>query len=397
MKNLQTGNRKLIRQINRSIVLNVIKNQGEISRAAIAQFTGLSPATVTGITGHLIDENLVFEKHTEDSAIGRPPILLALNPCGGFVIGIKQMDMGAIGALTDLNGNILAKKTVTLSDNQFETCINMLLELIEHLINSSDIKRKQLMGVGIGIAGVVDFKNGVVKQNPFLGWKNIFLRDALQDRINIPVYLDNDVNTLTQSERWLNSGQTEDNFIVITIGRGIGMGIVINGQIYRGKSGGAGEFGHTVIDPDGPRCNCGQHGCLESLISDPALLTKARQVIGEEITDLDDLIQQANAGHKEAIKILSHAGMLLVRQIANIVNIFDPNLIIISGEGVHRGEIFFSALEKAFRKFIMAGLAEDTEIRIDPWGDDIWALGAASLVIGEIFKSPIEKEGLSKN
>lgn len=397
MSPLPLGNRKLIRSINRSIILNVIKKEGEISRAAIAQLTGLSPATLSGITSQLIDEGLVFEKTTGDSTGGRPPILLALNPRGGFVIGIKLMEGHAVGALTDLNATVLAKGTIDLADKQLETSVEMLVELVNRLIKSSDIRKKQLMGVGIGLAGVIDFAHGIVRQNPFLGWQNIKLRDVLETRMRVPVYVDNDVNTLTLSEKWLNPAQHEEDFIVITIGRGIGMGIVINGQVYRGKSGGAGEFGHLVVDPNGPLCDCGKHGCLESYINDRALIAEAHRIVSPDVIDMDDLIHRASIGNKEAASILSRAGTLLGRQIANLVNLFDPKLIIISGEGIRMGEVFFSAIRTAFHECVMPGLAEDTEIRINSWGDGIWALGAASLVIAEIFKSPIQKEERTEN
>lgn len=392
MNPIPRGNRNLIRSINRFILLNAIKTQGEISRVALAHMIGLSPATVTTITGQLIQEGLVFEKATGYSTGGRPPIMLALNPRGGFVIGIKLMEGHAVGALTDLNATILAKDSIGVADKQVETSIEMLVTLVNRLIQGSDIRKKQLMGVGIGLAGVIDFAHGIVRQNPFFGWRNIQLRNLLETRLRVPVYIDNDVNTLSLSEKWLNQGQAEDNFIVITVGRGIGMGIVIDGQIYRGKGGGAGEFGHVVVDPNGPLCDCGRHGCLESYVSDRALVAEARREVSPDIADLDDLIRCEAAGQAEAAKVLTRAGMLLGRHIANLVNVLDPKLIIISGEGIRMGEVFLSAVRTAFHDCVMPGLAEDTEIRVNSWGDDIWALGAASLVIAEIFKSPIQKE-----
>jgi glucokinase-like ROK family protein len=397
MNPILRGNRALIRSINRSILLNAIKTQGLVSRAALVHITGLSPATVTAITGRLIEEGLVFEKATGDSTGGRPPIMLALNPRGGFVIGIKLMEGHAVGALTDLNATILAKDSIELADKQYETSVETLIALVNRLIHSSGIPTKQLMGLGIGLAGVVDFAHGIVKQNPFFGWRNILLRDVLETRMHVPVYIDNDVNTLTLSEKWLNRGQPEDNFIVITIGRGIGMGIVINGEVYRGKGGGAGELGHVMVDPNGPLCDCGKRGCLESLVSDRALVAEARRNVSPDIADLDDLIQLASEGDAGAAQVLAHAGTLLGRQIANIVNVLDPKLIIISGEGTRMGDVFFSAVRTAFHDCVMTGLAEDTEIRVNSWGDDIWALGAASLVIAEIFKSPIQKEERTEN
>jgi N-acetylglucosamine repressor len=299
--------------------------------------------------------------------------------------------------LTDLNANVLAKGSINLADIKIETSVEALLALVTQLIQSANIKRKQLMGVGIGLAGVIDFSQGIVRQNPFFGWQNIPLREMLESRMRVPVYVDNDVNTLSLSEKWLNPAHPEEDFLVITIGRGIGMGIVINGQVYRGKRGGAGEFGHMIVDPNGPLCDCGKHGCLESFISDKALMEQAHLVVNPDITSLDELISMATNGNKAASSVLTKAGTLLGREIANLVNLFDPKLIIISGEGIRLGELFFSAIRTAFHECVMPGLAEDTEIRVNSWGDSIWALGAASLVIAEIFRSPIQKEERTKN
>ncbi len=389
MPTLPRANRNLIRSINRSIILNAIKTQAVVSRAAIAHLTGLSPATVTAITGQLIKEGLIFEKTTGDSTGGRPPIMLALNPRGGFVIGIKLMEDQVVGALTDLNATILAKDSTSLSSVDVETVVETVAALVTRLIHTSDIRKKQLMGVGVGLAGVVDYADGIVRQNPFFGWQNIPLRDLLQTRLKVPIFIDNDVNTLTLSEKWLGVGKPVENFVVITIGRGVGMGIVLDGRIYRGRAGGAGEFGHVVVDPSGPLCDCGKHGCLESLVSDRALVQTARREVDSNIENLDGLLKLAQAGRPEALAVLKQAGGLLGREIANLVNVLDPNLIVISGEGIRMGETFFSAVRTTFHENVMPGLAEDTEIRVDSWGDDIWALGAASLVIAGIFNSPI--------
>lgn len=203
----------------------------------------------------------------------------------------------------------------------------------------------------------------------------------MQSRLKVPIYIDNDVNTLTLWERWLGSGIAEDNFVVVTIGRGIGMGIVINGQIYRGKGGGAGELGHVVVNPERPLCSCGKHSCLESYISDGALINIARKSVSADVRDLDDLVGRAEAGNSAAIAVLETAGALLGREIANLVNVLDPKLVVISGEGVKVGVIFFAAMRSALHIHVMPGLAEDTEIRVASCGDDVWARGAASVVI----------------
>jgi predicted NBD/HSP70 family sugar kinase len=391
------GNRDLIRAINRSAVLNMIKARGPISRREVAQRTGLSAATVTGITADLIAEGLIFEKAQGDSRKGRPPILLALNPRGGYVIGLKLTEGLVIGALTDLEATVLAKRQVELAGHRVEDAVEAMAEAVRGLVADGRIRRGQLLGVGVGLAGTVDAERGLLRQSPHFGWRDVPLGDMLQRRVRVPVWIDNDVNTLTLTEKWFGEGQGVDDFLTVTVGRGVGMGIVVNGQVYRGMVGGAGEFGHTVVDPEGPPCDCGKRGCLETFVADPALLrlgaeAAARGEIPPPIERADDLIAQAKAGNPAARAIFAHAGEILGRGIANLVNLFNPQRIIISGEGVRAGDWLFGPMRSTIAREVMPGLADMTEIRIDTWGDDAWARGAASLVLRELFESPVHRE-----
>ncbi|MCL4560845.1 MAG: ROK family protein, partial [Chloroflexi bacterium] len=242
----------------------------------------------------------------------------------------------------------------------------------------------------------VDSSSGVLRLSPFFGWRNVPIRNLLQSRLRVPIYVDNDVNTLTLSEKLFGAGQNVNNFLTVTLGRGVGMGIVVHGELYRGK-GGAGELGHTVVDPDGPLCDCGHYGCLETYISDKGLMRAAAelQALGElpaSIETMDQLIAAAQAGNPAAQGIFVRAGRLLGVQIANLINLYDPDLVVISGEGVRSREWFYGPLRDRHESHVIPGVSGDTEIRIDAWGDDAWARGAASLVLGELFKSPVHQE-----
>lgn len=396
------GNRDLIRAINRSAVLNTIKSHGLISRTEIARRTGLSAATVSGITAELIESGMIFEKEAGDSRGGRRPILLAINPRGGYVVGIKLMEDQVIGAITDLEATLIARHTGHLQTDPrghipVDTAISTLAEVVDKLVVAVGIGRKQLLGVGIGLAGIIDAQKGVLRYSPIFGWHDVPLVEVLGARLHVPVYIDNDVNTLTLTEQLFGAGQGIDNLLIVTIGRGVGLGIVVNGQLYRGVSGGAGEFGHTVIDPTGPACACGNQGCIETYVSDPGLLRLASQAFsrGEmsaEVKTVDELIAHAKAGDTAARTIFAQAGEKLGYGIANLITVFNPEEIIISGEGVRAGDLLFDPMRAAVARHAMPGLAQDTLIHIDVWEDDAWARGAASLVLQELFKSPFEKE-----
>ena len=392
--NSPIGNRDLIRAINRSLILNTIKEHGAISRAEIARYVGLSPATVTGISAELIQDELVFEKESGDSSGGRRPIMLAINPRGGFVVGIKVMEDHALGALNDLEATLLVKETHPFTETNPEAVAEGIHSLVVNLLKQGDIPNQKLMGVGIGLAGIIDSEQGIVRQSPYFGWRNVFLRDMIQEKIHSPVYMDNDVNTLTYAEKWFGGGQGINDFLVVTFGRGVGLGIMANGQLYHGSGGGAGEFGHTVVRPGGLLCSCGKRGCLEAYASEPALLLQAAAAFeNAQLSRLpqfpSELVALAEAGEVKAQAIFADAGEMLGQAIANLVNLFNPKRILINGEGVRAGHWLFDPMIKAVDDNTMPGLRSDAEIRIEPLGDDAWAHGAASLVLHKLFESPV--------
>ena len=397
MTDTPLGNRDLIRAINRSTILNVIKTHAAIPRAEIARLTGLSPATVSAISAELIQDSLVFEKETGDSSGGRRPIMLAINPHGGCVVGIKLMEDHALGALTDLEATPLGKQSYTLTDTSPPAVARALSELVSELLSNSEDPTPNLMGVGVGLAGIVDSAQGLVRQSPFFGWTDVPLRELIQDRVNVPVYLDNDVNTLAFAEKWFGAGRGIDNFLVVTFGRGIGLGIVVNGQFLHGARGSAGEFGHTVIQPGGELCACGKRGCLEMYASEPAMLRESAEAFQQgRLSSLpgtpEEMVLLADEGETAAQEIFARAGRLLGQSIANLINIFNPERILINGEGVRAGKWLFEPMQAAIDEHTMPSLRQDVSILVEPLGDDAWARGAASLVLHELFESPIKRQ-----
>ncbi|MGQ9600512.1 MAG: ROK family protein [Anaerolineae bacterium] len=393
------ANREFMRAVNRSTVLNFTKNHGPISRTDIARLSGLSLATVSSITADLIAEGLIYEKEEGESTGGRRPILLALNHRGRYVIGIKLMERQVIAVLTDLNATVLHRATHPLEEGEdVERTVEALAETVEGLIARAEIEREKLVGVGIGLAGVIDSARGICRYSPILNWCNVPLRELVEERLGIPVHVDNDVNALTMAEKLFGAGQGVDDFLTVTVGRGVGMGIVANGQLYRGTRGGGGEFGHTVVDPEGPLCGCGKRGCLEAYVSDPAIVRMAGEAIqrGElpiapEEPSVERVVALAREGNEAARRIFDRAGRVLGMGIANLINVFNPRVIIVSGEGVRAGELLFGPMREAVRRHSFADLADDAEIVVQEWGDDAWARGAASLVLEEVFKSPIHE------
>lgn len=391
------ANRDLMRAINRSTVLNTIKNHGPLSRTEIAKRTRLSAATVSAITAELIQSNLVFEKEAGDSSGGRRPILLALNPRGGFVIGMKLAEDHVTGALTDLEASIVAKTTLPLPAGTVDTAIDTMAAAVDALHSSAGNLREKLLGVGVGLAGIIDHRQGELRYSPIFGWRSIPLAALLEARLQVDVRIDNDVNTLTFTELWFGRGKGVENFLTITVGRGIGLGIVVNGQVYQGLQGGVGEFGHTSFDPEGPLCACGKRGCLETYAADPGLLRMANeaQARGELLAGsltVEELCCLAESGHPTARAIYTQAGAALGLGIANLINVLNPQLIILSGEGVRAGEVLFAPMRAMMQAQVMPGLSADTRFQIDDWDDSAWARGAAGMILRDLFESPIHHE-----
>lgn len=407
MVRFRRGNRDLIKEINANLVLNIIRAEGPLSRTDISRLSGLSLATISGITAKLIERNLVNETGEGESTGGRRPTLLRLNSDAGYVVGVKLRENRITTVLTDLDATVVHQHTsfivpdhdsVPEHDIVPQQALDGIADAVEATIHDSDIDRGLVLGVGVGMAGLVDGETGICRYSPFFGWRDVQLSEPLSDAVNLPVHLENNVNTLTIAEQWFGYGHGIDHFVVATVGRGVGAGIVMNGQFCRGALGGAGEFGHITLVDDGPPCSCGKRGCLEALASDPAVVRQARAAIalGERtsLTDseslsLETIVTAAQAGDDLARTLLADSGRWFGIGIATLVNILNPELLIVAGEGVAAGDWRLTPLRDALHAHVFNGLADNLEIVVEPSGDETWARGAACVVLGELFRSPV--------
>jgi N-acetylglucosamine repressor len=235
---------------------------------------------------------------------------------------------------------------------------------------------------------VIDSQRGVVRYSPYFGWRDVPLAELVQQRLDTPVFVENDVNTLTITEQLFGRGRQQDNFVVITVGRGIGMGIVINGQLYRGVRGGAGELGHIIMAVQGTPWNYSVS--LESMAADPALMRYMPSEDGDKAPKgIGDLVSAAQTGDSNARAALTRGGAYLGIGVATVINILSPALVIISGEGVQAGDERLEPMFEAIRLYTFDGLLDDVEVVVEPTDDQAWARGAASLVISKVFESPL--------
>ncbi len=396
------ASRDLVREINQFHILNAIRIAGAISRVEIARITGQSRATVTNITARLIVENLIYEKETEDrSRRGRKRVLLALNPDAAYVVGVKLSAYRISCAVTDIQADV--KSSVNMPVRTSERPVKFVADLIEegirHCIAEARIDLSQVSGIGLGIPGFVDSRSGVCFWTPLYQKGDVPLKDLIQKRFQIETLIENDTNTVTLAHQWFGEGKGIDNFLVVTIEDGVGMGIVVNGQLYRGARGIAAEFGHVVVDPNGRDCRCGKKGCIEAYASNFSILDEAQAAIDkgewhhERVPDLrfEEVVTAAQSGERNLQNIFTNAGTFLGMGLAGLIQIFNPSKIIISGEGVRAGNLMFQSLRRTIRLHTNPALYDASEIVIQKWRDTDWARGAASLVLQELYKSPFNR------
>lgn len=390
---LRSANRSLIRQINAAVILGLIHDRGPIARIDIAEAASLSPATITGITGALIEQGLVFEQAAGASTGGRPPVLLAINRDAGCVAGIKLTDNNIIAALNDLGGEPLVHRSVPLDwDRTPPSVARQMSQLIVEL--RDQFPGRRFYGAGIGLSGAIDRRAGICRFSPFLHWRDVPLRDLVEARIGAPVVIENDVSALTLAERWFGGGANQPDFIVVTLGRGVGLGMVFDGRLYRGGRGAGGEFGHLPMEPNGPLCECGKRGCLEAIASEPAVERQIRAAFGPELS-LAGGVELARNGDATAASIFEAAGETLGRALAGIVNVLNPTRVIIGGEGVQTLEPVLASLKASLAAHCFEGLLDDLDLIIEPWGDEAWARGAAGLMLDELFHAHLDRDAAS--
>lgn len=389
----RSADRQMIRGINQALVLGAIRQHGPVSRTDIAELTRLSPATVSGITAELIDQDVIIERDAGPSTGGRRPILLTINHDAGLVLGLKLTETQLVAALTDLGANVVDQRSAAVGDDRSPEAIVARLAGLVDALRSIHAGRR-VLGIGLGLAGVIDRNAGICRFHPYLNWRDVPLRKLIEDRLGLPVVIENDVNTLALAEHWFGAGLGADDFLVVTLGRGVGLGMILDGRLYRGGFGGAGEFGHVTVVPDGPRCDCGKAGCLEAFVADPALRRELSAALGGD-GSIATGIALARRGDARALAVFEVAGRVLGGALAWLVNVFHPPLLIVGGEGASAAgwlDLIDRPMRDALRAGSFDGFADDLRIVSEPWGDDAWARGAASLMLEELFRPPLYRD-----
>ncbi len=411
------GNWQLMADINRNLVVNVLRTSPVMSRAGLTRATGLSGPTVSSIVADLTSRGLVEDLGQGLSSGGRPPFLVRLNDKANYVVGLKLMGHAISLVITDLRASVIYAQVTPLvgpaavipdqtarpvAPRDPGPIIEAICAAVETAISASGIDDGLILGVGVGINGPVDARSGVCRLSPTFNWKNVSLALPISEKLGHPVVLENDSNTLAAAEQWFGLGVGVDTFIAVAVGAGIGAGVVVNGQLHRGAGGAAGEFGHVQLTDTGPVCSCGRVGCVEAWASDRAILRDIYAALGEGrqsslapaaargALTIAGVTAAAEEGDELSRQVLSQAGHYLGRGIATLATVIDPRLVIISGEGVQAGHWRFDSMLKAIEASVFGGIDAEIIFTPEPLDDARWARGAASVVLGEIFNTPTQ-------
>ncbi|GAB7387003.1 xylose repressor [Bacillaceae bacterium] len=388
-----TGDQFLVKKINKSIVLETIKNKSPLSRAQISEITGLNKGTVSALVNELIDEDLVYEIGPGQSSGGRRPVLLLFNKNAGHAIGVDLGVNYILAVLTNLQGEVLEERTVPLNSLAYDSVLETLKQTLRELVASAPLSTYGITGIGVGVPGIVD-DQGKILFAPNLHWKDINLKAALEETFNVPVTIDNEANAGALGEKKFGAGKDVSNLIYVSAGIGIGTGIIINNELFRGAQGFSGEMGHTIIEVNGKKCRCGNRGCWELYASENALLESVRslflpeereQAYGPSDLSIEDVRKWAENDDPRIINILTQVGEYLGIGLTNIINTFNPEAVIIGNRLTKLERWLANPLQRVVESRALPYHQKHLKIHFSNLGIYSSALGASSFAISHFF------------
>ncbi len=410
------GDQESLRQINLSTVLTHLRENAPISRAALAEMTGLNRATITRLVRELIEHGFVRETGFQSVRAGRPSILLQLNPDAGCIIGAEiEVKFGSI-ILTDLAAHVLWRKEVDFGDSdEPRAIVDSMIELVRQACAKAAERNRYVLGIGMSLPGLVDVSSGVLLFAPNMRWSDVPVKEWLEREFEIPIYVDNKANMAALAESYFGSARGSDFVLYINITAGVGAGIVLNQRIMAGAAGLAGEVGHMTLNPDGPRCNCGSQGCWETYVSALAVFRRARiaildgeesklaDVVGDEFERITIplMVEAAQRGDRVALNSLKETGYYLGVGLANLINTFNPQKVVLGGYVTQAYEFLLPVIKKTIQERALRWPCEAADIVVATYLNDASLMGAVATVYGKILSNPNQalkaKRGLERS
>ena len=386
---------------SRRLLLREISQRGPLPRIDLAERTGISRATVTSITADLLRggliEEVARESRTDEVARGRPRVDLKIVGRAHLIAGLKVSEGSISLVLMDFEGRDVADHEHAIAPGRHapQALADEIFEGLTALARTAGCALGDISGVGVGLAGVVDAGHGLVYWSPSLDQRNVAFASVLRERLGIASYVDNDANLVAMAELSFGIGKDHSDFIVVTIESGVGMGMVLGGQLYRGTRGCGAEFGHTKVQLHGALCRCGQRGCLEAYVADYALVREANSVGGvphipPTSKAVMAVLAAAKAGDPTARSVIERAGKMFAMGLANLVNIFDPELVILAGEQMQFDHLYADVVIEEMRKSIVEIDKPSPEVVVHHWDTLMWARGGAAYALEFVQQTAIE-------
>lgn len=404
-----SADQALVRELNLSLVLRHIHNEAPVSRAEIATATGLNKSTVSSLVDSLTKQDLIHETGTKSIGAGRPARLLEINPMAGAIVGaVLGVDFIA-AAVTDFSGSTLWREDQPASfiDGQEKTIENLLI-LVRKGISFSKQQGLSLLGLGIATPGTVNLDEGILIFAPNLQWRNVPLRSYFAGKTDLNVFVENDANAAAIAEHLFGAARQNQNFIFIFAGIGIGSGLFLNGNLYRGNNGYAGEVGHSPImaEPFQSPCYCGNTGCWETYANQYAILQRVQarlearqssiipQLLEDQRAPLSIAIikQAADAGDQVAIDALTETGSAMGIGFATLISLLNPEKIILGGPLSSVGDYLMPTIYDSATKYSLPELRPTLDVSLSSFGKDASLIGAISIVVDNILSNPLHIE-----
>lgn len=387
----------VMRELNRSLVLDVLKRDSPVSRASIAKSTGLAKPTVSAIVEDLIAQGLVRELGIGEAGIGggRPPLLLEFNALSACVAGVQIGVNWTTVVLADARGREIARRRTATAGVSPETATATIVVEVKEMLRANRLPLGKLTAVGVVLPGLIDVHSGTCILAPNLGWRDTPIRDLLRHKLpsSVAVFLHNTAQAVAVAESLEGAGEGAENLALLYAGSGIGSGVLSDGQIFHGSGGTAGEIGHCRIPGAVEACNCGKKGCLETVAAGPAIVRAAHAAVAAgqspalaalaRKTQLStaDVAQAAAAGDPVATKLITDAGRELGLAASWLINMYNPAVLVIGGGLVEIGDLLLGPLRAAVAENALAAAAADVQIRTSRLGQDAEVRGALLLAL----------------
>lgn len=391
MSDTQAADLSLMRGLNEQMVLALIREEGPISRAELARRSRLSRSTVSSIVTSLLAENYVYEVGAGDSQGGRRPILLDFNYRESFAVGVDAAANSITMLLTDLQARVLHRVSEPFDLTEGPSvCVPRIVDLFRTMVRNGGVEAARVRIVGIGVPAPLNTSTARLIAPPVMpGWHEVPLRELLEQALGRPVLLENDANLGALAEQRWGAARGLLNAAYIHLGAaGIGGGLILDGKLYRGHIGSAGEIGHITIDEAGPVCRCGSNGCLEAIAGIPALLARAAQ-LGLAVRTSGELVALAYAGNTIAKQIIAEFGAHLGVAVASLLNLLNPGGVVIGGELAGAGDLLLEPLRATLARRGLAVASERVVLLSGSLGPDVIAMGAAGLAIQQMLNHSV--------